>query len=123
MATRKFANVWTLPVAADYSANRWYLMVHNTSDQFELASTLGEQVAGPLMDDPTADQNGTVQLDGIGKVVLGDTVAIGDSLTPDATGRAVATTTSTHYAFGVALDAGVVGDVISVNLDKTGLLP
>lgn len=122
MSTRKFGTVWTLPAAADYSTKRWFLMTHNSSDQVELATTLGEKILGPLLNDPTATQHGTVQLDGIGEVKLGGTVAIGDNLTTDANGAAVATTTTGHWVFGRALDAGVVGDVISVNLEKTGEL-
>ncbi|WP_198086642.1 DUF2190 family protein [Variovorax sp. E3] len=46
-------------------------------------------------------------------VRLGATVAAGDALTSDATGRAVATTTTGHRIIGFAEAGGVVNDVIT----------
>lgn len=57
-----------------------------------------------------------VILDGIALVEYGGTVAIGDLLTSDATGRAIATTTASNRIVGVAMDSGVVGDIGSVKL-------
>lgn len=57
-----------------------------------------------------------VILDGIAEVTYGATVAAGDLLTSDSTGRAIATTTATHRIIGVAMLDGVVGDIGSVRI-------
>ena len=68
-----------------------------TSD--ELAHVTGEAV--------------DVNVSPIGKVVLGGTVAVGDALTSNASGAAIATTTAGNRVIGFAEIPGVSGDVIT----------
>jgi len=52
-------------------------------------------------------------------VVCGGTVAAGDSVGSDAAGAAVTHSGSNHI-LGVALEAGVAGDIISISFDRAG---
>jgi hypothetical protein len=57
-----------------------------------------------------------VILDGIAEVTYGGTVAFGDLLTSDSTGRAITSTTAGNRIIGIAMEDGVVGDTGSVLL-------
>lgn len=57
-----------------------------------------------------------VIVDGIALVKYGGNVAVGDLLTSDANGQAIATTTASNRMIGVAMDSGVSGDIGSVLL-------
>jgi len=48
------------------------------------------------------------------KVRAGGTVAVGDRLTSDTTGRSITTTTAANEVIGFALEAGAVNDFIEV---------
>lgn len=50
------------------------------------------------------------------KAKLGGTVAAGDLLTSDAAGKLVATTTANDKVIAQALEAGVLNDLIAVNV-------
>ena len=51
---------------------------------------------------------------GLAPVIYGGTVARGDLLTADSTGRAIATTTASNRVIGIAEVSGVVGDIGAV---------
>lgn len=53
---------------------------------------------------------------GGGKGLCGDTVSFGDLLTADSAGKLVATTTGNDRVIAVAMEDGVVGDLISVEV-------
>jgi len=64
----------------------------------------------------TTPVSGAIAVHGYALVTLGATVAIGDKLTSDATGAAIATVTAGNYVVGIAQEAGVIGDQIIVLL-------
>ena len=51
------------------------------------------------------------EIDDVFQITAGGTVAVGDKITSDSTGRGVTTTTTGDFVYGVALQAAVVGDV------------
>ncbi len=53
---------------------------------------------------------------GGGKALLGGTVAVGDKLAPTTDGTLIATTTAGDNYIAVAMQDGVVGDVIGVEI-------
>ncbi len=60
-----------------------------------------------------------VEVAGVGggaKVLLGDTVAFGDLITSDSAGKGVATVTAGDRYVAMALEDGVVGDLIAVDV-------
>lgn len=62
-----------------------------------------------------------VFLGGIAEVIFGGTIAAGDLVTSDASGHAVATTTANNRVIGIALVAGVDGDIGPVLLQASNL--
>jgi len=57
-----------------------------------------------------------VIIDGIALVKAGGTIAVGDIITSDGTGQALATTTAGNRYIGIAIDPGVSGDLIGVRI-------
>lgn len=108
MAYENDQAVLVLPAAVDFTDYEGYGM-KITAGEFAKCDTLGEFCYGPLAGNPGHNQNATVHMEGIRKVRWGDTVAIGDQLTVDATGRFIATTTGDHQVVGRALEVGAVG--------------
>lgn len=86
-----------------------------------LAAADTDPLFGILRTEPTntANQEVAVAIDGVSKVKLGGTVARGDYLTSDSAGAAIKITiaqTTVAYTIGQALQSGVSGDIISVQL-------
>jgi hypothetical protein len=71
--------------------------------------------------DVDAGERVDVHLVGPVHVEYGGVVARGDLLTSDASGRAIATTTTDNRVVGVAMQSGVLGDIGSVLL-KQGIV-
>lgn len=82
------------------------------STGIDVQTTAGGMVLGTITEENVAGKSVTVQLDGIGKVIAGGNIARGDRLAPDTNGHAVADTTAGHATFGIALEAGVSGEVV-----------
>lgn len=123
---------FTFPASADLSANQFRFMVLNTSKKLVLAGA-NVSCVGVLQDAPNAaDRAGGVRCFGITKLTLGGTVAANDKIASDANGKGVKATAASvsagtpeplagSYVMGVALEAGVSGDVISVLLTHAGI--
>ena len=89
--------------------------------------TAGANVLGLSLftNDATAEAGDslTVQVKDIGKWVAGGTVAVGDELAADATGKAVKATDG-QFILGIALSAAAAsGAVVSVQITKSGYKP
>jgi hypothetical protein len=114
MAVEKVICHDTAPAASDLSSKQYTLV------KFDGSGNLTPAVAGdlsfPLQDNPTSGHYGTFGVVGLSKVVLGGTVAAGGALSSDANGKAVAATVAsgafTTAVVGIALQAGVSGDLI-----------
>src|SRR5574340_226974 len=104
--------VITLPAATDLSLYEGYGM-KIVANELALCDTLGEFCYGPLEGNPGHNQNATVFMTGKRKCRAGDTVAVGDQLTVNATGRFIATTTGNHQVVGRCLEACTVGGLFT----------
>lgn len=74
-------------------------------------------IIGVALYDVTAGQTGTVQVAGVARVKLGGTVAADDPITSNASGQGVTAAPAAGvnaYIVGIALEAGVSGDLIDV---------
>lgn len=81
-----------------------------TDKMIGVADNLGASASGDRLD---------VIMDGIALVTYGGNVAAGDLLTSDSSGRAVAAApaaTASARVIGIAMEAGVSGDIGSVRL-------
>lgn len=103
----------TLKAGADLSAKQFHLVKHGAdADHVVVASVLGEKVLGSLMDAPEAEQFAEIAMFHGGKVKAAATIAVGDELSATAAAQAGVALTG-HYVFGIAMEAGVAGDVIA----------
>lgn len=121
MATHNSLLKKTLPVAADYSAKQYYLMV-DSSSVWTLAATAGARVQGVLNNDPdTADEHGCCDVAGLVKAVSGGSVSIGDPLTVDSSGRAVTADAPWQHVWGYAIESSAAaGTVIQALMSQGG---
>lgn len=105
----------TILAGSDLSANQYSFVNRNASNQLALAGA-GLDADGVLYDKPSAQgRAAAVAINGVAKVLLGGTVAVGDDVTSDATGRAVTATTG-DVILGVCAKGGAVGEIGSVQL-------
>lgn len=108
----------TVKAGADLSseANAQYRIVKLSSSGVVLASAATDKLYGVLQNKPTSARAATVGVEGTTKIKAGGTIAIGDSLTSDANGAAIATTTSGNAVIAIARQAGASGDLIAARL-------
>ncbi len=107
----------TLTSAADLSAKAGYIVKLDASGNLDLAAAATNLIVGVLeSNDGGSGATGVYQFLGTVKVKLGGTVAIGDFVTADSAGKGVATTSDHAVVVGRALEAGVAGDMIEVQL-------
>ncbi len=100
----------------DLSAKQFFIVQQDASGDIEVAEGATDLLVGVLQNAPTSGEQATYRFLGTSKVKLGGTVAIGDWVTTDSAGKGVATTTDGNIVIGKALDAGVDGDIIEVQL-------
>ena len=109
----------TYITAADYSAKQYYIvwLDNQTATLADDADQSGEALMGVMQSKPSGDIGASVDVQmpwggGSGLVIAGGTITIGQELTTDGNGKAIATTTSDDHVFGVAMRGAVVGDIL-----------
>lgn len=108
----------TLIAGEDLSAKEFYIGQLDASGNLEVAEGATDLVVGVIRENAGGSgASATYQFLGTAKVKLGGTVAIGDWVTTDSAGKGVATTTDGNITIGRALEAGVDGDIIEVQLN------
>lgn len=103
-----------LPADADYSTKQYYGMdVEATTGNAKLVAAAGAKAIGVLMDVPdTAGKMCRVAVGGVVPCVAGDTVAAGDLITFNASGKGIPATASyVDTQAGSATDA-VIGSYV-----------
>jgi hypothetical protein len=112
---------FTLPAAADLSANQYFIVKVDSSGSAALAGD-GEPAIGVLQNEPdAAGKAASIRFAGISKVVAGAAVSAGAQVTPNASGKAITAATGKNI-LGVAL-AAASGDgvIIPVALTYNGI--
>lgn len=108
-------------VAGSNLSAKQFCFVSLAADGQVDATGAGALAAGVLLNDPAAGGAATVAYDGRVTVVCGGTVTRGGEVTSDANGEAVDATTS-DVIVGYALEAGVNGQVITIELARGNTL-
>lgn len=111
---------FTLTAAGAIS--RYHLVQGSGSNTGGLATAVTQALVGVAQNDPAAAGEAvTVCPLGKSRVYAGGTIAVGDRLTTNASGRAVACTSGSVY-FGYALEGAAAGDLftamVNASLDK-----
>lgn len=104
----------TLIAGADVNPNR--IVKFGAADNLAIQAAAATDKIFSVSDNLGAKSGETfdVIVDGIALVKYGGNVAVGDLLTSDANGQAIATTTASNRVIGVAMVSGVSGDIGSV---------
>lgn len=114
MAFEQDLDSLTRAAASNLSTKQYYFVKQSNAGTLSVCSVAGEQALGVLQNKPTSGQNGEVAYEGITKVVLGGTVAIGDLVSTDSSGRAV--TASSGVVLGECVKGGAINQIGSVLL-------
>lgn len=116
MATEgpQFSDGGQVITATDLTAKQYFAVkLTSTARTVALASTGGEMIYGILQNAPAIGESANVCQLGITKAAAGGTIAAGDPLTTDTAGKVI-TYTSSKVKIGVAITAGVAGDLITM---------
>lgn len=108
----------------DLSTNQYYCVKLDTAnaDQVVLCTAHGDKPLGILQNKPKANQAAGVMTDGVTKAACGSTVAVGDEVGVDSTGRIVtkqATSSGADYGdfvIGDVIEGGAVGELATIKL-------
>lgn len=106
----------TRAAGADLSAKRYYIVKLDTAGAIVLAAAATQNIVGVLQNKPQSGEAGIYRFGGTTKVIAGGTIAIGDWVTSDSAGKAVATTTDGDITIGRALESAVSGDIFEVQM-------
>jgi len=119
MATMQSRDTRTFVAGEDLSTAQFKFVTLEADGQVDLADSAGENCVGVLLVEGEAARAVTVVLTGSVMVEAGGTVTAGGAVATDATGRAVDATTS-DIIMGYAREAGVVNQVIEIELIQGG---
>ncbi len=119
MATMQSRDTRTFVAGEDLSTAQFKFVTLEADGQVDLADSAGENCVGVLRVEGAATRAVTVVMTGSVMVEAGGTVTAGGAVATDATGRAVDATTS-DIIMGYAREAGVVNQVIEIELIQGG---
>ena len=97
---------------------QFYIVQMSATGAIEVAEGATDLIVGVLQNTPASGELATYQFMGTAKVKAGGTIAIGDWVTTDSSGKAVATTTDGNIVIGryIGDAAAADGDIIEVQL-------
>lgn len=117
MATENIGFVRSREAAASLTTKQHYIVKLDSNGKIALADSATGLVVGVLQNTPDASEQAVYAFGGTAKVKAGGTVAIGDWVTTNASGKAIATTTAGDVVIGRALEAAVADDIFEVQLE------
>lgn len=106
-------STWAAVSASDLTDNLFCFAKATTGNEIDVAGS-GEVTIGVIVEGAAAGAPSTVQLDGVGKVILATTLAPGVRVISDTSGHA--TTWSSGVWAGILLTGGNANDVVSIKL-------
>ena len=119
MAVTQSRETRSLIAGEDLSSSQFKFVTLESDGQVDLADAAGEKCFGVLENDPAAGAEATVVVSGQTRITCGGTVAAGAQLQTDASGDAI-TAAAGDVVMGYAMEAGVDGQVIAMELIQGG---
>lgn len=112
------SDIGVLKATADLSAKQYTFVKADTAnnDQVVQATDEADNVLGVIQNTPAAGEAVQLRTIGITKLKLGGTVTRGDRVGPSATGLGLSLGATVGAAAAIALQSGVINDIISVIL-------
>lgn len=117
MSTSATPEVHTFKAGADFTGKQYHLAVYGANKETLAIAGAGKGLFVILNEGKLGDLIEGAYAGGA-KVKLGGTVAVGDRITADATGKAVVAA-SKEESIGFVNDAGVAGDIVGIYIDRT----
>lgn len=120
MATTKLPEsfTWSALAAVDLSAKLHYIAKVTSAGTIDL-NTAGAPVLGTLYEVAEAGRSVSVQFGGIGKVIAGATIAAGDRISSDASGKARVALVG-DWTLGLAISGAAANGFVSF-IYKSGM--
>ena len=106
---------WDAGADLSAAADTYKTVKFDGNGDIVLGAATSDNIIGILENSPELGDTAEVRLisaSGTGKVRAGGNVSVGDMLTQNSTGRAIATTTTGHKVFGRAISAGATDEII-----------
>jgi len=119
MAVIQTRDTRTFIAGEDLSAAQFKFVTLESDGQVDLADSAGENCIGVCLVGGTAGSAVTVAISGKVMVEAGGTIAAGAAVQTDGNGDAL-TAASGDYVMGYALEAGVDGQIIAIELIQGG---
>lgn len=120
MAVMQTRDTRTFEAGEDLSAAQFHFVTLEADGQVDLADSAGENCIGVLLNSPAAaGRAATVAISGKVMVEAGASVTAGDKLQTNAAGEAETAATG-DYVMGYALEDGVDGQIIAMELIQGG---
>lgn len=119
MAVTESRDTRTFIAGESLATSQFKFVTLESDGQVDLADAAGERCLGIVENDPASGEAATVVMSGKTRIVCGGTVAAGAQLQTDASGTAI-TAASGDVSMGYALEAGVAGQVIAMELIQGG---
>lgn len=104
----------TFLAQAAMTATEYRFVIPGTNAGYCVVAGANGRTIGIRQNTAAIDTEVSVQIYGIAKLTLGDTVTKGGALKSDSAGAGVPVASNNDHVGGIALDSGVSGDVISV---------
>lgn len=118
MAVMQSRDTRTFIAGEDLSAAQFKFVTLEADGQVDIAGD-GVRAIGVCLNQPTAGKAATVAMTGKVLVEAGAAVTAGDEIASDAAGNAV-TAASTDIIMGYALEDGVDGQIVAIELIQGG---
>lgn len=110
----------TFTVSENLTAKQYFLLKIGTSDGAALLNdTKGGYCVGVLqekIDGSSTVKSARVRIDGVTKISLGGNVARGGEIISDTAGKGIAADAADQFIIGHALESGVDGDIIEMQM-------
>lgn len=121
MAVEKFTGSQTdnQPSTVDLTGKEFFL-AKRVAGGFALAA-LGEDVAGVISEGKPVGLHSSIKTGNQVKAIAGAAIAVGDKVTSDANGK-VRVAAAGHHVFGKAMSAAANGELVTINVDREGIL-
>ncbi len=119
MAVTESRDTRTFIAGESLATSQFKFVTLESDGQVDLADAAGERCLGIVENDPASGEAATIVMSGKTRITCGGTVAAGAQLQTDASGDAI-TAASGDVSMGYALEAGVAGQVIAMELIQGG---
>lgn len=106
----------TFEAGEDMDTKQYCIVQLSATGKAEVGEGATDLIIGVLQNKPKSGEGALVRFLGTSKVKAGGAISIGDFVTTNSSGEAVATTTDGNIVIGRALEAADDGDIFEVQL-------